>query len=79
MRLLFRVAIVLVLSLVALTLPGASAQAADGDVYVSPHHAVPSEEVTVRGSNFTAEARVYVYYYPDGDRIQLGRVETDEN
>jgi hypothetical protein len=79
MRLLFRVAIVLALSLVSIALSAAPAQAAGGYITASPHRAVPGEEVTVYGYNFTAETRVYVYYYPDGDRIQLGRVETDED
>ncbi len=79
MRLLFRVAIALVLCLVGVALPAAPAQANGAYIKLSPDEGVPGEEITVYGYNFTAEARVYVYYYPDGDRIQLARVETDDD
>ena len=79
MRLIFRVAIVLVLCLVAVTLPAAPAQAQGAWINLSPDEGVPGEEITVYGYNFTAEARVYVYYYPDGDRIRLAMVETDDD
>ena len=79
MRLIFRVAIVLVLCLVAVALPTAPARAQGAWINLSPDDGVPGEEITVYGYNFTAEARVYVYYYPDGSRIQLARVETDDD
>jgi hypothetical protein len=75
----FRVAIVLALSLVAVALPTAPAQAQDTRITLSPDEGVPGEEITVRGYNFTAEERVSVYYYPDGDRIRLARIETDDD
>lgn len=79
MRLIFRVAIVLVLCLMTVALPAAPARAQGAWINLSPDDGVPGEEITVYGYNFTAEARVYVYYYPDGDRIQLARVETDDD
>lgn len=79
MRLTFRVAIILVICLVAMALPAAPARAQGAWITLSPDDGVPGEEVTVYGYNFTAEARVYVYYYPDGARIQLARVESDED
>ena len=79
MRLLFRVAIVSILCLVAMVLPAEPARAQGAWINLSPDEGVPGEEITVYGYNFTAEARVYVYYYPDGDRIQLARVETDDD
>jgi hypothetical protein len=79
MRLLFRVAIVLTMCLITIALPAAPVRAAGGQITVSPNHGVPGEEVTIYGSNFTAETRVSIYYYPDGGRIQLARVDTDED
>jgi hypothetical protein len=60
-------------------LPAAPARAQGAWINLSPDEGVPGEEITVYGYNFTAEARVYVYYYPDGDRIQLARIETDDD
>jgi hypothetical protein len=79
MRLIFRVAIVLILCLVAVALPTTPARAQGAWINLSPDDGVPGEEITVYGYNFTAEARVYVYYYPDGSRIQLARVETNDD
>jgi len=72
------VAIVLVLCLVAIALPAAPAQAAGASITLSPDHGIPGDEVTISGYNFTAEARVTLYYYPDGARIQLARVDTND-
>ena len=79
MSLLFRLAIVILLCLVAVALPATPAQADGGEITVSPHHAVPGEKVTVFGSNFTAEARVYVYYYRDTVREPIDYIETDDD
>jgi hypothetical protein len=79
MRLILRVAIILALCLVGVALPTAPARAQGAWINLSPDEGVPGEEITVYGYNFTAEARVYVYYYPDGSRIQLARVETDDD
>jgi hypothetical protein len=79
MRLIFRVAIALILCLVAVALPAEPTRANGAQISLSPDDGVPGEEVRVYGYNFTAEARLYVYYYPDGDRIQLARVETDDD
>jgi hypothetical protein len=79
MRLSFRVAIVLILCFVAMALPAAPVQANGADIKLSPDEGVPGEEVTVYGYNFTAEARVYVYYYRDTDRQRIGYVETDDD
>jgi hypothetical protein len=77
MRLIFRVAIVLVLCLVSLALPTAPARAQDTRINLSPNDGVPGEEITVYGYNFTAEARVYVYY--DDERVTLERIETNDD
>jgi hypothetical protein len=77
MRLIFRVAIVLVLCLVAVALPAAPARAQDAWITLSPDEGVPGEEITVYGHNFTAEARVYIYY--DDERVTLDRIETDDD
>ena len=79
MRLSFRVAIVLILCFVAMALPAAPVQANGADIKLSPDEGVPGEEITVYGYNFTAEARVYVYYYRDTDRQRIGYVETDDD
>ena len=79
MRLIVRVAIVLALCLVFVALPTGPARAQGAWINLSSDEGVPGEEITVYGYNFTAEARVYVYYYPDGNRIQLARVETDDD
>jgi hypothetical protein len=60
-------------------LPAAPVQAQGPRIWLDPDDGVPGEEITVYGYNFTAEARVYVYYYPNGDRIRLDRVETDDD
>ena len=77
MRLLFRVAIVLVLCLVAMALPAAPARAQGAWINLSPDEGVPGEEITVYGYNFTSEARVYIYY--DDERVTLDRIETDDD
>jgi hypothetical protein len=58
MRLLFRVAIVSILCLVAMVLPAEPARAQGAWINLSPDEGVPGEEITVYGYNFTAEARV---------------------
>ncbi len=77
MRLIFRVAIVLVLCLVAVALPAEPARAQTAWINLSPDDGVPGEEITVYGYNFTAEARVYIYY--DDERVTLDRIETDDD
>ena len=63
MRLLFRVAIVLIICLVAIALPTAPAQAAGPWIELSPDDGVPGTNVTLRGYNFTAGRSVDIYYY----------------
>jgi len=79
MRFLSRLPVVLVVCLVAIALPTTPAQANGADVTLSPSSGVPGEEVTVRGYNFTAEEWVDIYYYPNGARIRVKEVETDED
>jgi hypothetical protein len=79
MRLLFRVAIVFVLCLVAIALPAAPVQAQGTWITLSPDHGVPGEEVTVYGHNFTANDEFYVYYYRNSARIRVVEVEADED
>jgi len=79
MRLLFRVVIVLIMCLVAIVLLAVPVQAQGADIIVSPSSGVPGEEVRVRGYNFTAEEWVDIYYYPNGARIRVAEVETDDD
>jgi len=79
MRFLSRLVIAFAVCLVAIALPSAPAQAAGADVTLSPSSGVPGEEVTVRGYNFTADAWVDIYYYPNGSRTRVKEVETDED
>ncbi len=77
MRLVFRVAIVLVLCLVGVALPAAPAQANGGYINLSPDDGVPGDEVTVYGYNFTAYEDLDVYYYRNGGRVRIFEVEAD--
>jgi len=82
MRLLSRLLVVLAVCLVAIALPTATAQAQEGggaSIRLSPSHGVPGEEITVYGYNFTDDEWVDVYYYPNGSRIRVKEVETDED
>ncbi len=65
MRLLSRLLIVLVVCLVAIALPAASAQANGASITLSPSDGVPGQNVTVHGYNFTAGEWVDIYYYLD--------------
>lgn len=85
MRLLFRVAIVLMLCLVAMALPAAPAQAQEGPrIRLSPDHGVPGQVVTVYGYNFTASdgddiyVRIYYDLNDDGDWEDDERVASSE-
>jgi hypothetical protein len=84
MRLLIRVAIILVLSLVALALPATPARAQDTRIRLSPDNGVPGEEITVYGYNFTASdgeniwVRIYYDFDDDGDWDDDERVATSE-
>ena len=84
MRLLFRVAIVLIICLVAIALPAAPAQAVDGgaSITLDPENGVPGMNVTIRGYNFTAGKDLDIYYYRDAantTRVRVLQVETDED
>ena len=75
MRWLSGLLIALVISLLAMALPAAPAQGADGAyIHLSPSQGVPGEEVTVYGYNFTAEQYIDIYY----DGLYRTDVETDE-
>ncbi len=84
MRLILRVAIVLVLSLIAAALSTAPARAQDAWITLSPDDGVPGEEVTVYGHNFTASdgeniwVRIYYDFDDDGDWDDDERVATSE-
>lgn len=78
MRLLFRVAIVLIMCLVVIALPAAPAQAQGPWIELSPDDGVPGTNVTVQGYNFTAE-ELDIYYYRNGARVRVLQVETDED
>jgi hypothetical protein len=77
MRLRSRLLVVLVVCLVAIAQLAVPAQAAGADIILSPSSGVPGEEVKVRGYNFTADAWVDIYYYPNGSRIWIDDIETD--
>ena len=79
MRFLSRLVIALVACLVAVVLLVVPAQAQGADIILSPNSGVPGEEVRVRGYNFTDEAWVDIYYYPNGARIRVAEVETDDD
>ena len=79
MRLLSRLLIVLIVCIAAIALPAVPAQAQGARITLSPDDGVPGEEVTVRGYNFTDEEWVDVYYYPNGARIRVAEIETDED
>jgi len=79
MRLLFRVAIVLVICLVAIALPTAPAQANGGYIRLSPDQGVPGDEITVYGYNFTADEDLDIYYYRNGNRVRVFEVEADDD
>ena len=65
MRLLFRLAIALIISLVAIALPAAHAQAQHEDITLHPSSGYVGTEVYVTGTNFT-EGDYWVYYETDG-------------
>jgi hypothetical protein len=69
MRFLFRLLILLVICVVAISLPAAHAQAQGAKIYLSPPSGVPGEDITVYGSNFTPGQYVDIYYdvNDDGD------------
>jgi len=67
MRWLSRLLIVLIVCLVAMALPAAPVQAAGPVVMPSPSSGVPGDEVTIDGSNFTADKYVDIYYDVNGD------------
>jgi hypothetical protein len=77
MRLLSRLVIAFAVCLIAIALPTASAQADGASITLSPSSGVPGEEVKVRGSNFTADTWVDIYYYVNGSRTPVAEVETD--
>jgi hypothetical protein len=80
MRLLSRLFVVFVISLVAIALPTVPAQAQDGAyIHLSPSHGVPGEEITVYGYNFTPEEWVDIYYYQNGSRTRVAEIETDDD
>ena len=79
MRSLSRLLIVLVICLVAIVLPAAPIQAYGEDITLSPSSGVPGEEVRIRGYNFTDSAWVDIYYYPNGTRIWIDDIETDND
>jgi len=84
MCLLFRVAIVLIICLVAIALPAAPAQAQGPWIELYPDEGVPGDEVTVYGHNFTADEDLDVYYCLTTaclttDRDPIFEVETDED
>jgi multisubunit Na+/H+ antiporter MnhB subunit len=79
MRFLSRLVIAFVVCLVAVVLLAVPAQAQGADIILSPSSGVPGEEVRVRGYNFTDDAWVDIYYYPNGARIRVAEVETDDD
>jgi hypothetical protein len=79
MRLLSRLMVVFVICLVVIALPTVPAQAAGTHITLSPSHGVPGEDITIYGYNFTAEEWVDVYYYPNGARIRVEEVKTDDD
>jgi hypothetical protein len=81
MKLLSRLAIALIVCLLAVPLLAPTTVAQDGEPYItlSPSWGVPGEKVTVRGVNFTAEEWVDIYYYPNGTGEWIEDVETDED
>jgi len=79
MRLVSRLLVVLIVCLVFAALPAVPAQANGTYITLSPDDGVPGEKVTVRGYNFTAEEWVDIYYYPNGTRIRVAEVETDDD
>jgi hypothetical protein len=84
MRFLSRLPIILVVCLVAIALPSAPAQAADGgaSITLDPDNGVPGMNVTIEGNNFTAHKDLDIYYYRDAantTRVRVLQVETDED
>jgi len=76
MRLLSRLLVVFVVCLVAIALPSAPAQAAEGPyITLSPDDGVPGTEVKVRGKNFTADEWVDIYY----DGTWIDDIKTDDD
>jgi hypothetical protein len=76
MRLLSRVLVVIVISLVAVALPAAPAQAicVPWDIELSPEFGPPGTEVTVYGHDFTEDTLVDIYY--DGVRVATDRTDS---
>jgi hypothetical protein len=68
MRLLFRLLIVVALSIVAIIIPSAPTQANGENIWLSDGSGVPGQEITVYGQNFTPDRWVDVYYDTNGDR-----------
>jgi hypothetical protein len=57
--------VILALCLVAIAVPATPAQADGPSITLSPHNGVPGANVTLKGSNFTANKYVDVYYDDD--------------
>jgi len=83
MRLLSRLAIIVVLCLIAIPLLAVPAQAADDDPFItlSPSSGMPGTDVTVRGYNFEEDEEAEVYYYRNGHatRIEVATDDTDDD
>jgi hypothetical protein len=79
MRFLSRLVIALIVCLVAIALLPVAAQAQDATIFLSPDDGVPGEEVRVRGTNFTADEWVDIYYYVNGGREWIDDVRTDDD
>jgi hypothetical protein len=77
MRWLSRLLLVIV-CLVVVNLPAAPVQANGAVVTLDPSEGIPGTEVTVRGTNFTANKWVDIYYYLDtGDDMWIDDVRAD--
>jgi hypothetical protein len=79
MRWISRPLIVLIVCLVAVSLPISPTQAAEPVIGLSPDDGVPGVLLRVTGYNFTPESWVDVYYYLDGSRIRVAEIETDDD
>lgn len=76
MKLLPRLVIILVVCLIAVALPTASAQAQCRGPFIelSPSSGVPGTDVRVTGNDFTARTLVDIYY--DGELVATGRTSS---
>ena len=79
MRFLSQLVIAVAICFIAIALLSVPTQAQGADISLSPDSGVPGEEVEVRGTNFTANEWVDIYYYPNGARIRVAEDETNSS